>query len=74
MIGLGGANFLTFVPFRHAVRALFFHNIFARLLERPVPNRCRRANLSVAYSTRSVMIQGRSLPSISNSAISWALA
>ncbi len=35
MIGLGGANFLTFVPFRHAVRALFFHNIFARLLERP---------------------------------------
>ncbi|MCB0189527.1 MAG: ABC transporter ATP-binding protein, partial [Caldilineaceae bacterium] len=35
MIGLGGANFLTFEPFRHAVRALFFHNIFARILERP---------------------------------------
>ncbi|MEZ4677835.1 MAG: ABC transporter ATP-binding protein [Caldilineaceae bacterium] len=35
MMGLGGANFLTFVPFRHAVRALFFHNIFVRILERP---------------------------------------
>lgn len=35
MLGLGGANFFTFVPFRHAVRALFLHNIFARILERP---------------------------------------
>lgn len=35
MIGLGGANLLDFVPFRHACRALFFHNIFARILERP---------------------------------------
>jgi ATP-binding cassette subfamily B protein len=35
MVGLGGANFFTFVPFRHAVRALFFNNIFARLLARP---------------------------------------
>jgi len=35
MLGLGGANVLTFVPFRHAVRALFFHNLLARILERP---------------------------------------
>lgn len=35
MIGLGGANYLAFVPFRHAVRALFFHNLFARILDRP---------------------------------------
>lgn len=35
IIGLGGANFLSFVPFLHACRALFFHNIFGRILDRP---------------------------------------
>ncbi len=35
MIGLGCANYLSFVPFRHASRALFLHNVLARLFARP---------------------------------------